>query len=215
MELPIYNQEGKQTEGKAELPAKMFGIEEIKPEVIHFVATANLANARRPFAATKTRGEVEGSGKKPWKQKGTGRARAGSIRSPLWRGGGIVFGPRPERNFAKKVNRKTRRLASTLVLSDRVREGRLIILDNLELSEGKTKELIAKLQNLTPLVKGKRILFVIPDKKEKLMRAARNLPLVRIDLAANLNLLDLLWAESILILKDALPVMEKTYLSTK
>ncbi len=211
-EVSVYNQAGQETGEKLELPAAIFARSAVKPAVVQFVAAAMLANLRTSTAATKTRGQVRGGGKKPWKQKGTGRARAGSIRSPLWRGGGVVFGPTVERNYSKKVNRKTKRLGLFAVLSSRAQEGRLAVMDNLELSSGKTRELVAKLAALGTILKGKRILIITAEKPEALQRAARNLPEVKLCLAKNLNLLDLLWSESIIVLKNALPVMTKTYL---
>lgn len=211
MQVAVYNQNAEQTGEKVELDPKIFGIEKIKPEVVHFVATAMLANRRRAIASTKTRGEVRGGGKKPWQQKGTGRARAGSIRSPLWRGGGITFGPTAERNFGKKINRKVRRLGIYSLLSDRARAGRVFVLDQLELREGKTKELLGHLRQLGSLVQGRKFLFLTADRQGKLLRAGRNLPNVKVETANNLNILDLLRADSIIILKNALPVLEKTY----
>lgn len=212
MKVKVYNQAGQETGEIMELNPRIFTVEKIKPEVVHFVATALKANAHRARAATKTRGQVRGGGRKPWKQKGTGRARVGSIRSPLWRGGGITFGPTPLVNFHQKVNRRVRRLGIFSAFSDRMAAQRLIILDKLELPEGKTKELIAKLKNLETLTNGKKYLIVIPERDQKLNRAARNLADVTVRQANNINVLDLLNAESLIILKNALPILEQTYL---
>lgn len=213
MKTNVYNQTG-ETVNTVELASQIFDRAKVSPEVVHLVAVAALANARQPIAATKTRGMVRGGGKKPWKQKGTGRARVGSIRSPLWRGGGIIFGPTPARNFSKKVNRKTKRLGMFSLLTDRAREERILVLDNLELAAGKTRELNEKLKSLGKLLKGRNILLIVPTKQEKLARASRNLPNVKLSLANNLNVIDLLWAETIIILQNALPVLEQTYLKT-
>lgn len=211
MQVKVYNQEGKETGRALELPAGIFAAEKIKPELVHLVAVASLANARKSVASSKTRGEVRGGGKKPWQQKGTGRARAGSIRSPLWKGGGITFGPRPNRNFAKKVNRKTRRAGLLSVLSDRARENRMLVLENLAAPSGKTREIAGLLKNLSAFTKGRKALLIIPDKNLPVLRAARNLPNLQVALAGNLNILELLSADTIIFLKDSLPVIEKTY----
>lgn len=210
MKTNVYNQSGESV-STVELSARIFENRKLQPAALHLVVTALLGNLRRSTAKTKTRGQVSGGGKKPWKQKGTGRARAGSSRSPLWRGGGVTFGPDARQNYGKKVNRKTKRLGIFAVLSDRAQEGRVLIMEGLDLNEGKTKELLAKLKKFETLAKGKKFLIVLPQRQEKLERAARNLANVKLALASNLNILDLLWAENILILKDALPNLEKTY----
>jgi len=161
-------------------------------------------------ASTKTRAEVRGGGKKPWKQKGTGRARHGSIRSPLWRGGGVTFGPTSDRNFFRKVNRKTKRMGLLTVLTEKAAEGKVIVLEDLGVS-GKTKELDQKLSTLRGLAGGSKLLLVIPAKDEGALRASRNLHNTRLSLANNLNILDLLWADGMVIVKAALPILEKTY----
>lgn len=212
MKLSVHNQSGQKTTGTVELDPRVFDPGKIRPEVTHFVATAIQSSRRHPIASTKTRGLVRGGGRKPWRQKGTGRARAGSIRSPLWRGGGVVFGPTPRRNFFKKLNRKVKRLGLFSALSDRVAEGRVIILDKLELTEGKTRKLLANLDTLKPLLKGKKVLIVIPARDEKLYRASKNLADIEVLEARNLNILNVLRADDLVILKDALPVISKTFL---
>lgn len=212
MKVKVYNQTGQATQEEVELHPKIFSISKVKPELVHFVASAILSNMRNTVASTKTRGEVRGGGKKPWAQKGTGRARHGSIRSPLWKGGGVVFGPRPDRNFKKKVNKKVRRLAIFTVLTDRARDNRVLVLDNLQVEGQKTKNLVRELRNFDQAFPAKKTLIVIATKQEDVTKAVRNLPNARVSLANNLNLLDLLWAERVVILKEALPIIEKTYL---
>ncbi|MDP3993760.1 MAG: 50S ribosomal protein L4 [Candidatus Doudnabacteria bacterium] len=214
LKVSVYSQSGEDTGSKIELNPKIFEIKELKPGVLHQVVTARLSNLRRATARTKTKGEVRGGGKKPWKQKGTGRARAGSIRSPLWRGGGIIFGPVAGRNFYKKVNKKTNRLALFAALTDRIKSNQLLVVDNIELQEAKTRELLQKIDIFAKKMKptGKNVLIITPAKAEKLARASANLPDVKVITAANLNILDLLQANSIIVLKDALPEIEKTYL---
>src|SRR3989344_4119277 len=169
VKVAVYNQSGEETGATVDLNPRIFEIKELKPWVLHQVVTAKLSNMRRATARTKTKGEVRGGGKKPWKQKGTGRARAGSIRSPLWRGGGIIFGPTEGRNFYKKVNKKLNRLAFFSVLTDRVKSEQLLVVDNIELQEAKTKELSRKLEILMKKMKpaGKNILIITPGKQEK------------------------------------------------
>jgi large subunit ribosomal protein L4 len=212
MKSTVYNDTGANV-GEMELSAKLFGKAKVNPAVLQLVVTAMLANLRQPISSTKTRGNVRGGGKKPWKQKGTGRARVGSIRSPLWRGGGIIFGPSPARNYHKKVNRKTKRALLLSVLSDRAQDGRIVVLEDLVTAQSKTRELQSKLKGLEKLLKGRKVLILTADKQENLIRSSRNLANVKIAQANNLNLLDLLWSDNILILKNALPVMEKTYLA--
>lgn len=150
--LTVYNQEGAVT-GSQELSDKVFGVG-VKNEVVHQVAVAMMGNKRQVLAHTKGRGEVRGGGRKPWRQKGTGRARHGSIRSPLWVGGGVTFGPTKERNFSKKINTKMRRKAITMCLSDRVKDGKLVLLDGLSLKDGKTKEIVGVFEKLHEMFGG-------------------------------------------------------------
>lgn len=214
--VKLYNPSGEAT-AEVELNSKIFGVEKVKPEVVHQVVVGKLANMRAPIASTKTRGKVRGGGKKPWQQKGTGRARAGSIRSPLWRGGGITFGPTSARNFARKINKPMQRLAIFAALTAKAKENKIFVIDRLELAEPKTKELLVKLQDLSKKMSDLtgKILMIVPDKEEKLMLASRNLPKVKMARADRLNILDILNATSVIIFKDALPVMEKMYLRTK
>jgi large subunit ribosomal protein L4 len=215
MKLKVYNQTGQEIQEEIELPQEVFGISEVKPDLIHSVAVAMLANRRKAIASTKTRGEVRGGGKKPWQQKGTGRARAGSIRSPLWRGGGVTFGPSSSRNFSKKINKKVRRLSLFNVLTDKVRGGGVMILDKLELPSGKTKDMVTILKNFSAYKTGKKILFILPKADEKLLRAARNLKRIKLSSVKNLNILDLLSANLVVVLQSALPIFKEIYESSK
>lgn len=209
MKVKVYNQTGQDSGLQAELPQKVFGLTKVRPELVHMVVTALRANARKSFAATKTKGEVRGGGKKPWQQKGTGRARAGSIRSPLWRGGGVTFGPRPDRNFSRKISKKLKRLALISVLSDKAANNRVSILDKLDLQSGKTKDLLAFLKKLPQYQPNKRLMIVVATPNASVFRAARNLPKVRIFSADNLGILDVLLADQLLIVQAALPKLEK------
>ena len=207
MNLNLYNQLGEKI-GTIRVSSDIFGVK-VKPELIHQTVTALQANLRRPLAHTKTRGEVRGGGRKPWRQKGTGRARAGSIRSPLWRGGGIIFGPRKERVFKKKINKKIKRLALKMALSDKVFNKKMIVLDKLEIPEIKTKEM-EKILNRLPN-KNEKTLLVLDKKDDKIILSSRNIPYLKFSLANNLNLLDLLEARYLLTTKAGIKKIEEIY----
>lgn len=202
--VSIYNQEGKSV-GEMTLSDAHFGVK-ANPALVHEVVTAQRANARRSIANTKTKGEVRGGGKKPWKQKGTGRARQGSIRSPQWIGGGIVFGPTSERNFSVKVNKKAKRKALYMSLSDKLANKQLIVLEGIKTEPAKTK-VAAKM--LTQLPVGKTTLLVAPGSNPSLMRMVRNVPTVKLVSANSLSLFDVLAYRSVVFLKDAVDAFEK------
>jgi large subunit ribosomal protein L4 len=204
--VKIYNQEGKET-GALELNPKFFGLK-ADAGLVHEVVVAQQANARRAIAHTKNRGEVSGGGKKPWRQKGTGRARQGSIRSPQWVGGGIVFGPRNTRNFSVKVNRQVKQKALFMALSDKVLDGKFLVLEAFQPKEIKTKFAAELLQKL-PL--GRRTLMVIPKSDPALMRMVRNLPQVKLVTVNSLNLVDVLNHPTLLFWKDTVPAFELLY----
>jgi len=215
MKTNVYNQKGENV-GEVELNPKIF---EVKPNE-HLLAEAvrvQLSNSRQGTSNTKTRGEVSGGGKKPWKQKGTGKARAGSTRSPIWRHGGITFGPRANRNWELKINKKAKTQALFMSLSDKAQDKQFIVIDQIALENPKTKEFIAMLKGLSAGLKnlGKKQMLIIPKNDEKLSRATSNLKSVNTVLANSLNLIDVITANSVLVLKDSLPVIEKTYLKVK
>ena len=204
--VAVLNQEGKNV-GEVALADAGFGV---KPAAafVHSVVVAEQANRRRPYASPKTRGEVRGGGKKPWKQKGTGRARQGSIRSPQWVGGGIAFGPRKERNYAVKINKKAKRKALFMALSDKLAEKKLVVIDQLSSEPAKTKLLAGVMKNL-PLEK--TALVILPASNPLVVRMARNLSNVKVVTANSVNLLDVLAYRSLVFLKDAVPAFEKIY----
>jgi large subunit ribosomal protein L4 len=213
MLVNIYNQNGEKV-GKTELPSEIFGLE-INPDLVYQVAVSQMANRRIPIAHTKTRGEVSGGGRKPWRQKGTGRARHGSIRSPIWRHGGVVFGPRKEKIFKKEIPKKMKRKALLMVLSTKAKENLLILLDSLKIEKAKTKlmaELIKNLKLKIENFKEGSILIVIPQKNETIFRAGRNIPDVGIVEARNLNALDLLSFKYLLLPKETIKVIKETFL---
>lgn len=173
-------------------------------QAVHDVVTAYLAAQRMGTACTKTKGEVSGSGRKPWPQKGTGRARAGMIRSPLWRGGGVVFGPKP-RDYTKKVNAKTRQLALRKAISERLLAGDVIVVGDLKLESHKTKEFVKVLSALG--LKGTTL--VVTDYVERnLELASRNVPNVEVTTANTLNTYQVLWPDKLLFTRNAFEVLE-------
>jgi large subunit ribosomal protein L4 len=204
--VSVYNQEGKVT-GKMELSPAIFGVK-VKPAVVHEAVVAQQANARKSIANTKTRGEIRGGGKKPWKQKGTGRARQGSTRSPNWVGGGITFGPRSERNFALKINRRTKQKALFMVLSDKVANEGLLVLESFTPTAPKTREMVALVSKLP--VK-RTALYVVPSSNPTLVRMARNLKNVHVVTANSLNIEDVIRAGTVILEKNTVPAMEKVY----
>jgi large subunit ribosomal protein L4 len=198
METQIYNQKGKSV-GKLSLPESIFGLS-WNGDLVHQVVTAMQANARTPVAHTKTRGEVRGGGKKPWRQKGTGRARHGSTRSPIWSGGGVAHGPRNEKDYSQKINKKMKVKALYTVLSEKYRKGQVLFVEELTLKDIKTKDAFEIMKNLSTVdgfervIGGKKVntYITVPAKNETLKKSFANLPTVKIDEVRNLNPLDLL-----------------------
>ena len=192
MEATIYNTQGKKA-GTISLPENMFGVK-FNADMVHQVITAMQANARTPVAHTKDRGEVRGGGKKPWKQKGTGRARHGSSRSPIWAGGGVAHGPRNDKDYSQKVNKKTRAKALFTLLSAKYRDGETIFVDTIA-NEGKTKDAVHALTGLAGVKGFEKIttkpdnaaLIVLPEADAKTSRAYRNIGNVLVRTVSGLN----------------------------
>ena len=212
METKVYNQTGKEV-SSVKLPENIFGLP-WNEDLVHQVAVSMMANQRTPIAHTKTRGEVSGTGKKPWRQKGTGRARHGSRRSPIWVGGGVTHGPRNDKDYSKKINKKMKRKALLVSLSQKLRDKEILILDKLELKEAKTKEAAQVFKNLSQIkdfenINKKKTLVALAKKDEKTSRALRNLPKVNIEEARNLNALDILSFKYLVILQDGLKTLER------
>jgi large subunit ribosomal protein L4 len=203
MELDVIDQQGMPVE-KVTVSDRTFGAE-VKGHLFHQVVRMQLANRRRGTASTKTRGEVSGGGRKPWRQKGTGRARQGSIRSPLWRGGGIALGPKP-RDYAYRLPKKVRRAALCSALSLKVREGLLKVVNRLELPEPKTKRMVGLLKDLGV---ERRVLILLADDNVNVQLAARNLPDVKVLSVEGVNTYDLLSYEHIICPKDALAKLQE------
>lgn len=208
MKTDIYNQKGEKI-GLTNLPKEIFEVP-MNPDLVRQVVVCQLANRRKVIAHTKNRGEVRGGGRKPWRQKGTGRARVGSIRSPLWRGGGVTFGPSRERVFKKKIPKKMRRKALFMVLSGKVKNNLLILLDKLKIEQPKTKLMVEILKKLPG--KKESILIALPDYDKNIILATRNLPVVDTIWARNLNALDLLVFKYLIMPKDAIKTIKETFL---
>ena len=202
-QVALYNQQGAQV-GEVALNEAIFGIEPHKQAMFDAVIMQR-ASLRQGTHKTKTRTEVRGGGRKPWKQKGTGRARQGSIRSPQWRGGGIVFGPVP-RSYSYKLNKKVRRLALVSALSSKVLENEFLVLDQLALEMPKTKEMITVLGALNANAK---TLIVTADENKNVELSARNIPGVKVLSATQINVLDLLDATKLVITKEAVEKIEE------
>ena len=202
--VKMFNISGKEV-GSVELNDKIFGIEPNVP-AMHLVVKAHLANMRQGTQSAKTRSEVSGGGIKPWKQKGTGRARQGSTRSPQWRHGGVVFAPKP-RDYHMNVNKKVRRLAIFSALSSKVAEGEIIVLDNIDIAAPKTKEMVKVLE----AVKSNNALVVLPAREDVVARAANNIPGVETTLATTLNVYDILKHKNLILTQDAIAKIEEVF----
>lgn len=205
--VTLYKQTGEQA-GTLELEASLFDVK-ANPALVHEAVVAQSVNSRDNIAHTKDRSEVAGTGKKPWKQKGTGRARHGSRRSPIWVGGGITFGPRNERVYSLKMNKRAKKKAFAMVLSDKVAHDKLVALETLEIKEGKTKELAQVLQALP--VSGRKTLIVLTSEDIPAARAARNIPKVETISSKSLNIVDLLAYDYVLASKKAIEEVTETY----
>ena len=201
--VDIYNIAGEKTGEMIELNADVFGVE-FNEAVVHQAIVMQRAAQRLGTAATKTRSMVRGGGRKPWRQKGTGRARAGSIRSPLWIGGGVAFGPQP-RSYAKKMPRKARRLAIRCALSARLAAGELMIIDGLQLEVPKTKEVVKVMQAF----ESKKALIITSGVQEAVEKSARNIPGTKALSNQYLNVYDLLYHDKVLLSKDAIAQIEE------
>lgn len=209
MKIDVFDIDG-QNKSQADLPDGIFAAP-IKTQIIYDVVRYQLAKRRLGTASTKTRSAVRGGGIKPWRQKGTGRARAGSIRSPLWVGGGTVFGPQP-RNYSFKVNKKIKKIALKSALSLKTQNQELILLENFDLEEGKSR-LAIKILNDLGLNKSVKVLIVVDGGHEKLKQATRNIPGVKVLDSVGINVYDLLWHKKLIITKNSLSKLEEALAS--
>ena len=204
--VSVYNLQGKEV-GEVELNPKIFGLK-VNQTLVTQAVLVQQANDRQVVAHTKTKGEVRGGGKKPWTQKGTGRARHGSIRSPQWKGGGVVFGPRSDRNFELSINKKQKRKALLMSLSDKLSDNKIIIVDSLALSTPKTKELA---NGLSKLKIDRSALITTAEANQGLVRASQNLKKIAVIRANSLNILDVISHKHLVLDKASLDVIEKTF----
>ena len=203
--VALYDITGSQV-GDIELSDVVFGVE-VNTHVMYEAVKNYLANQRQGTQSAKLRGEVRGGGRKPWRQKGTGRARQGSTRSPQWKGGGVVFAPKP-RDYSYSIPKKVKRLALKSALSSKVQDQEIIVVDKLVLEQPKTKELVKVLGNLKS---GKKTLVVIPERDEAVVRAAANIPGVKTAYVNTINVYDILNCDSFLITKEAVNKVEEVY----
>ena len=203
--VALYDITGSQI-GDVELSDDIFGVK-VNTHVMYEAVKNYLANQRQGTQSAKTRGEVRGGGRKPWRQKGTGRARQGSIRAPQWIGGGVVFAPKP-RDYSYKLPKKIKRLALKSALSSKVRDNEIIVVDSLVLDKPKTKDMVKILSNLNA---GKKTLVVIPERDENVILASRNIPGVKTAFVNTINVYDILNCDSFLITKDAVNKVEEVY----
>jgi len=207
MKVPVYNKEGKKI-GDTTLPKELFEVS-LSDDLVHQVAVIQGSNRRQGNAHVKDRGDVSGGGRKPWAQKGTGRARHGSTRSPIWVGGGVTFGPSKERNYKKKISKKMRRKALFMVLSAKAKQELLFVLDKFDLDKVKTKEFNDFLKKLPCK---ENCLIVFPEVKKELVLSARNIKGVETMEARNLNVLDMLRFKYLLMSKDSIKAVKETFL---
>jgi large subunit ribosomal protein L4 len=204
MAVSTYTKSGTKATTPAKLDKAVFAVPAENHELIKSAYVAHLANGRENLATTKTRGLVRGGGKKPWKQKGTGRARFGSSRNPIWRGGGVVFGPSGQENYTKKLHVTAKRQALRQALSLAANAGKVIVIEDLKIKDNKTSE-AAKLFEKVGVTRN--ALVVVADKNDELVRATRNLPYIRLVQARYLNVVDAMNADTIVVTNDALKII--------
>lgn len=202
--VSVYNMEGKEV-GKIDLNDAVFGVE-VNEHLVHMAVVQQLANKRQGTQKAKTRSEVSGGGRKPWRQKGTGHARQGSIRAPQWKGGGVVFAPVP-RDYSFKLNKKEKRAALKSALTSRVQENKLIVVEELKFDEIKTKNFKKVMDNL----KVDKALVVLGDKNENTVLSARNIPTIQTAYADSINVYDVMNGGTLVLTKDAVTKIEEVY----
>ena len=203
-QVSVYNMEGKEV-GKMDLNDAIFGIE-VNEHLVHLAVVQHLANKRQGTQKAKTRSEVSGGGRKPWRQKGTGHARQGSTRSPQWRHGGVVFAPVP-RDYSFKLNKKEKRIALKSALTSKVNDGKLLVLDELKFDEIKTKEFANVMKNLNAV----KALVVINNSDNNVVLSARNYADAQTQLTSEINVYDIMKAQTVVLTKDAVSTIEEVY----
>ncbi len=202
--VSVVNTEGKEVE-KLDLNDSIFGVE-INEGIVHKAIVAHLAAKRQGTQSALTRSEVSGGGRKPWRQKGTGHARQGSIRAPQWTGGGVVFAPKP-RDYSQKINKKEARLALFSALTAKVNDDKLIVLDSLSMDEPKTKEFAKILEN----IKASKALVITDEDSKNVILSAKNIPDVKTEARNEINVYDILKYDSLVMTKDAVKALEEVY----
>ena len=202
--VAVYNMEGKEV-GKLDLNDAVFGVE-VNEHLVHMAVLQQLANNRQGTQKAKTRSEVRGGGRKPWRQKGTGHARQGSTRAPQWTGGGVVFAPVP-RDYSFKINKKEKRAALKSALTSSVQENKLIVVDELKLDEIKTKQFAQVMKNLNV----DKALVVINDNDQNIVMSAKNIPTVKVAQTNTINVFDILKYSTVVVTKDAVATIEEVY----
>ncbi len=210
MKASVYDSKGKEVK-QITLPKDIFNVE-VNLDLLHQVVVSQMSNRRKTIAHTKDRGEVRGGGRKPWRQKGTGRARHGSRRSPIWIGGGVTFGPRKEKIFKKGIPRKMRRKALFMALSAKAKGNLLTLLDKLELDKAKTKEMFKILGNLP--CRQRNVLLILPSCDKKIILASKNIPGISTIQAKDINVLDLLSFKYLLMPEKSIKIIKNTFAKT-
>ncbi len=205
MKLPVFNIQGKK-DADIEVQDAVFAVP-AKSSVMHQVYVAIEANAREPWAHTKTKGEVRGGGRKPWKQKGTGRARHGSNRSPIWKGGGVTFGPRKERNYSKRINKKMKQLATKMLLSQKAKGEKIFVVEGMADLQ-KTKEMAAM---VTALPTNGKTTLILTGEKDGIGLVVRNIPKVNMQRAIDVNVVDLMHHQNVIATKGAVETLESRF----
>ena len=206
LKTKLYNSEGKES-GEVELPERVFGVE-LNDDLVHQVVVAQMANARQVLADTKDKGEVRGGGKKPWKQKGTGRARHGSSRSPLWKGGGVTFGPTSDRNFSKMINKKMKTKALLMVLSSKLKDNELVVVENIKLEKASTKKMK---DILTKLPLSGKVLISMEKKDDSVFNSVKNIQNTSMIASDSLNVVDLLKNKMLVVDKKGIERIGEIY----
>ncbi|MBI2609718.1 50S ribosomal protein L4 [Candidatus Giovannonibacteria bacterium] len=214
MEVKVYNQKGDEVEA-LKVEEKFFSLP-WNPALVYQVSESERANKRKGLAHAKGRGEVRGGGKKPWRQKGTGRARHGSIRSPIWIGGGVTHGPTKDKDYEKKINKRMKRKALLTVLSQKLRDQEVLILDDFKIPEAKTKNGAGVIKNLSKVenfekINSKSVLVLLPEPNTSVIRSLRNIKNIEVDETRNINTLRVLSKKFLLMPKKSLEVLEKTF----
>jgi large subunit ribosomal protein L4 len=207
IKLEVLNEQGEPTGNNVELPDSVFGIEP-NPTLVHQLVVTFLANQRQGNAAAKTRSEVNGGGRKPWRQKGTGRARHGTIRSPLWRGGGVTHGPQ-QRSYTKKVNKKMKNLAIRSVLSDKTKSGDITCVEKVKFEKPKTSRINQLLKNIG--LQGHKIIWITDEYIPEMVLSARNVKNVEVFMANSINTYDLLNADKVIVSPESVKVIKEVF----